>query len=367
MSALQTEVVPLAPRYIIDRAPEKKYLYKTGSINDIVLLCGNSNVKLAKDIAQCLKLPLNEQNIPSQFANTEIRSKILDDLRGQNVYIIQSGCRNIKKNLSVNDIIFELLVLVDSCRRSMAASVNIIMPYYPYSRSDKKDEPRAPISAKLLANLLESTKIDRLVSIDLHAAQIQGFLDTPFDNLYSAILVIDKLDNTIFKNLTLEERQNKFIVVSPDAGAAKRTLALAKRMKLNTIIMHKQRDYSKPNYVEKTIIIHDISNKVHGKKAIICDDIADTCGTLVSAINELVKFGFEDIICVITHGIFSNNAIEKINNCKYISRFIVSDSIPQVENCKKCPKLEVFSISNLMANIIERIQFGGPISDLFVY
>ena len=339
-----------------------------GLMNDIVLLCGNSNVKLAKDIAKCLKLSLNEQNIPSQFANTEIHSKILDDLRGKNVYIIQSGCRNIKKNLSVNDIIFELLVLVDSCRRSMAASVNIIMPYYPYSRSDKKDEPRAPISAKLLANLLESTKIDRLVSIDLNAAQIQGFLDTPFDNLYSAILVIDKLDNTIFKNLTLEERQKKFIVVSPDAGGAIRTLALAKHMKLNTIIMHKQRDYSKPNYVEKTIIIHDdTSNKVFGKKAIICDDIADTCGTLVSAINELVKFGFEDIICVITHGIFSNNAIEKINNCKYISKFIVSDSIPQVENCKKCPKLEVFSISSLMADVIERIQCVGPISELFVY
>ena len=131
--------------------------------------------------------------------------------------------------------------------------------------------------------------------------------------------------------------------------------------------MHKQRDYSKPNYVEKTIIIHDTNNKAFGKKAIICDDIADTCGTLVSAINELVKFGFEDIICVITHGIFSNNAIEKINNCKYISKFIVSDSIPQVENCKKCPKLEVFSISTLMADVIERIQCGGPISDLFVY
>ena len=172
---------------------------------------------------------------------------------------------------------------------------------------------------------------------------------TPLDSIpifhfFANIMMEVYPDNTIFKNLTLEERQKKFIVVSPDAGGAKRTLALAKHMKLNTIIMHKQRDYSKPNYVEKTIIIHDTSNKAFGKKAIICDDIADTCGTLVSAINELVKFGFEDIICVITHGIFSNNAIEKINNCKYISKFIVSDSIPQVENCKKCPKLEVFSI-----------------------
>lgn len=337
------------------------------SMNDIVLLCGNSNIKLAKDISKQLNVPLNEKNIPSQFANTEIRSKIYDDLRGKNVFIIQSGCQNYEKNLSVNDIIFELLVLVDSCRRSMSASVNIIMPYYPYSRSDKKDEPRSPISAKLVANLLESTKIDRLVSIDLHAAQIQGFLDTPFDNLYSAILVIDKLNDTIFKDYTLKKKQEEFVVVSPDAGAAKRTLSLAKRMNLNTIIMHKQRDYSKPGNIEKTMIINDTGNNVYGKKAIICDDIADTCGTLISAINELVKFGFDDIICVITHGIFSKNAIEKINNCKYISKFIVSDSIPQEENCKKCAKLEIFSISELMADVINRIQTCNPISDLFVF
>ena len=336
-------------------------------MNHIVLLSGNSNIKLTQDISRVLEIPFNKRNIPSQFANTEIRSKIYDDLRGKNVFIVQSGCRNLEKNLSVNDTLFELLVLVDSCRRSMAASVNIIMPYYPYSRSDKKDEPRSPIAAKLVANLLESTKIDRLVSIDLHAAQIQGFLDTPFDNLYSSSLVIDKLNSTVFKDLSLEKKQEEFIVVSPDAGAAKRTLSLAKRMNLNTIIMHKQRDYSKPGNIEKTMIINDSGNNFKGKKAIICDDIADTCGTLISAINELVKFGFEDIVCVITHGIFSKNAIEKINDCKYISKFIVSDSIPQEENCKKCSKLKIFSISELMADVIMRIQFGSPISDLFVF
>ena len=313
-------------------------------LKNIVLLSGNSNLELAKDIANNLvtklniEIPLNLDNIPSQFPNTEIYSTITDELRGKNVYIIQSGCRNLDKQLSVNDIIFELLVLVDSCRRSMAATVNIIMPYYPYSRSDKKDEPRAPIAAKLLANLLEATKIDRLVSMDLHAAQIQGFLDTPFDNLYSAILVVTKLKNTIFAGKTLEERQSEFIVVSPDAGAAKRTLALAKAMKLNTIIMHKQRDYTKPGIIEKTIIINESGSANIHKKAIICDDIADTCGTLISAVNELAKFGITEVICIITHGIFSKNALEKINKCTHITKFLVSDSLPQKENVKKCPK-----------------------------
>lgn len=260
----------------------------------------------------------------------------------------------------------ELLVIIDACRRSMALSVNIIMPFFPYSRSDKKDEPRAPISVKLIANLLEATKINRLVSIDLHAAQIQGFLDTPFDNLYSAILVNKFLNKTLFKDLSLDEKQKKFIVVSPDAGATKRTFAIAKIMKLNTLIMHKQRDYTKSGTIERTLLIGNNDNNYH-KIALICDDIADTCGTLISSIKELEKNGINKVICVITHGIFSKNALEKINKCNNIEKIIVSDSIPQAENCRLCKKIEVFSIAKLMANVIERIQNGRPISDLFEY
>ena len=345
-------------------------------LKNIVLLSGNSNVELAKDIANNLvtklniEIPLNLDNIPSQFPNTEIYSTITDELRGKNVYIIQSGCRNLDKQLSVNDIIFELLVLVDSCRRSMAATVNIIMPYYPYSRSDKKDEPRAPISAKLIANLFVSVKIDRLVSVDLHATQIQGFIDIPFDNLYSVNLVIDCFNKSIFKGLSVEDRQKKYVVVSPDAGAVKRTLSFSEKMKLNTIIMHKQRSYVKANTVEKTILIQENeeehTNENEGKTAIICDDIADTCGTLISAVNELVKHKIMDIICVITHGIFSNNAIEKINQCSYIKKIYVSDSVPQEENIKLCHKLEIFTLSTLLSDVIERVITRKPISELFV-
>jgi ribose-phosphate pyrophosphokinase len=335
-------------------------------MDNIVILSGNSNEKLATDISNSLNVIINPE-LPKQFNNTEIQTKISLDIRGKNVYIIQSGCQNKEKNLSINDILLELLILVDACRRSMANKISIIMPLYPYSRCDKKDEPRAPIGAKLVANLLEAVKIDRLVSFDLHAAQIQGFLDTPFDNLYSAILVIEKLNNSLFSSLTLDERQNKYVVVSPDAGAAKRTLSLAKSMKLNTIIMHKQRDYSKPGEIEKTLIISESESAYKNKTAIICDDIADTCGTLISAINELVKVGIKDVICVITHGVFSKNALDKINDCSYITKFYVSDSIPQENNCKKCSKLEVFSVAPLLSQVIERIENGGHISSLFVY
>ena len=334
-------------------------------MNNVVILSGNANIKLAQDIGNKLKINLNLNNIPSMFANTEFHSRIHDNLRGKDIFIINSGCINKSKNLSINDIIFETLILVDACRRSMASSVNIIMPNYPYARGDKKDEPRAPIPAKLVSNLFTSVKIDRLVSIDLHSTQIQGYIDIPFDNLYSLNLVIDVLNEHLFKNLTLEEKQNKFIVVSPDAGATKRTLSFSSRMKLNTIIMHKQRNYIKKSTIDKTIMISD--EVIDNKTAIICDDIADTCGTLIRACESLVNKGIKDIICVVTHGIFSNDAIKKINECDYIKEFYVSDSIPQDENIKLCSKLKVYTLSDLLADCIRRIIMKESISELFAY
>ena len=334
-------------------------------MNNVVILSGNANIKLAQDIGNKLKINLNLNNIPSMFANTEFHSRIHDNLRGKDIFIINSGCINKSKNLSINDIIFETLILVDACRRSMASSVNIIMPNYPYARGDKKDEPRAPIPAKLVSNLFTSVKIDRLVSIDLHSTQIQGYIDIPFDNLYSLNLVIDVLNEHLFKNLTLEEKQNKFIVVSPDAGATKRTLSFSSRMKLNTIIMHKQRNYIKKSTIDKTIMISD--EVIDNKTAIICDDIVDTCGTLIRACESLVNKGIKDIICVVTHGIFSNDAIKKINECDYIKEFYVSDSIPQDENIKLCSKLKVYTLSDLLADCIRRIIMKESISELFAY
>lgn len=337
-------------------------------MENLIILSGNSNLLLAKKIAKNLNIQLNEKNIPTLFANGEIRSRIFDNLRGKDVFIINSGCSNNDINLSINDIIFETLILVDSCRRSMANTVNIIMPNFPYARGDKKDEPRAPIPAKLIANLFSSVKIDRLVSVDLHSTQIQGFIDIPFDNLYSVNLVIKCLENNLFRNMSLEERQKKFIIISPDAGATKRTLAFSDKMKLNTIIMHKQRSYTKANTIEKTILIQESGqSNFKGKIAIICDDIADTCGTLTSAINTLSQYGIEKVICVITHGVFSKNALDRINNCDLIQDFYVSDSIPQENNAKICHKLKIFSLSDLLSDVIERIITRKPISELFAF
>jgi len=343
------------------------HLSKHHGMENVVLLSGNSNVKLAKQIGEKLGLPIDERNVPTMFANSELRCRIHENLRGKDIFIVQTGCTNPKKNMSVNDIILETLIMIDACRRSMASTVTVIMPNYPYARGDKKDLARSPIPAKTIANLFESVKVDRFVSLDLHATQIQGYMDVPFDNLYSVNLVVNCLKQNVFKNITLEERQAKYVMVSPDAGAVKRTLSFSSRVKLNMMIMHKQRNYIKANTVDKTILIQEGGDKesMKSKTAIVCDDIADTCGTLVSAINSLENYGITKVICVITHGVFSKDALEKINNCKNILEFYVSDSIPQEENQRICPKLKVFTISNLLGEVIKRIVTKSSISELF--
>ena len=343
------------------------YLSTNHGMENVVLLSGNSNVKLAKQIGKKLNLPVDERNIPAVFANSELRCRVHQNLRGKDIFIIQTGCTNPQKKMSINDIILETLIMIDACRRSMASTVTVIMPNYPYARGDKKDLARSPIPAKTIANLFEAVKVDRFISLDLHATQIQGYMDVPFDNLYSVNLVVNCLQKNLFKNMTLEERQAKYVMVSPDAGAVKRTLSFSDRVKLNMMIMHKQRNYIKANTVDKTILIQEGGNKesMKTKTAIICDDIADTCGTLVSAIKSLENYGITKVICVITHGVFSRDALDKINNCENILEFYVSDSIPQEENQRKCPKLKVFTISSLLSEVIKRIITKDSISELF--
>lgn len=335
-------------------------------MDNILLLAGRSNPELARKIFTQLNKPFRPENTPSLFANGEVRVRIYDNLRGRDVFIIQSGCSSPSEGLSINDIIMETLLLVDACRRSMASTVNIIIPSFPYARGDKKDIARSPIAAKLVCNLLSATRIDRLVSVDLHSTQIQGFIDIPFDNLYSIQIVKDCLQKEIFAGKSLEECQQQYILVSPDAGATKRTLSFAEQFKLNTLILHKQRNYEKANTVEKSVLIEvEGSGEYQGKTAIICDDIADTCGTLVSAINCLVEYGIEKVVCVITHGVFSNNALDKINDCEAIQHFYVSDSIPQTANMQRCPKLRVFTLSTILSEVIKRIVTKQSISTLF--
>jgi ribose-phosphate pyrophosphokinase len=335
-------------------------------MDKVVVISGNSNRKLAQDITNNLGIQLYNVDC-NKFSNTEIRIKIQSNkssIRNKKVFIVQTGTYLSNKDYSINDYLMEALILIQACTLSAAKSINIIMPYYPYSRQDKKDDSGEPITAKLIADILQVAGVDRAVFMDLHAPQIQGMFNIPIDNLYSVGLVYAHLEKTLFNGYTPEERGEKYIVVSPDAGATKRTLAFAKVMKLDTVILHKQRNYQVANCVESILIIGEQSS-YQGKTAIILDDMIDTAGTLIRASEMLVDSGVKEVIAVATHGILSGPAISRINECRCIKRVVVSDSIPQELNLTRCDKLEVFSIAEHMSQVIDCIVNGKSISDLF--
>ena len=331
------------------------------NLDNVVLLSGNSNVLLSEKISKYLNIKLCNRKI-AKFSNTEIKINISENIRNKDVFIVQTGTND--NNNSINDYIMETLLLIDACKRSMANTINLIMPCYPYARQDKKENSREPISAKLFANMLTTAGITRLIVMDLHASQIQGFFDIPVDNIYSLRLVIQYINRHLFNNMSIEDKQKKYIVVSPDAGATKRTLKFAEHMHLNTIIMHKQRNYEKENTIDNTILIGDNTN-LKNKTAIICDDICDTGGTLIKVVENLELHGIKNVIVIITHGIFSGKCIERFQNCKIISKIIVSDTICQNKNKDILDKLEIFSISELMGDVITNIIKGGSLSLLF--
>ena len=331
----------------------------------MIILNGSSNQSLGLSIAHRLGQRPSEC-VLDKFSDGEIQVTLKENVRNQDVFIIQTGYSNSKPNYNTNDFLMETLILIDACKRSMAKTINVIMPYYPYSRQDKKDESRSPITAKLVANMLTQSGINRLVVMDLHSSQIQGFFDIPVDNIYSINIVIDYFANNIFINYSEEEKDQKFIVVSPDAGAVKRTLKFAKLMGLDTAILHKQRNYGKKNTVEKSILVGD-KDELKGKTAIICDDMCDTGGTLIKSVSVLVENGITDVIVVVTHGILSGKAINRINECNYISKIITTNSINQELNKCNCKKLEIIEIDLLMGQVINCLNTGESISQLFVF
>jgi ribose-phosphate pyrophosphokinase len=329
----------------------------------MIILSGSSHAKLAFNIANLLQT----KPIPcvlDKFSDGEIQVDIKENIRNQDIFIIQSGYSNNNENYTTNDYLMETLILIDACKRSMAKSINLIMPYYPYSRQDKKDESRSPITAKLVANMLTQSGIDRLVVMDLHSSQIQGFFDIPVDNIYSVNLVIEYFNKNIFNTFTEDEKDEKFIIISPDAGAVKRTLKFAKCMGLDTAILHKQRNYQKKNTIEKSMIIGD-PDCLKNKTAIICDDMCDTGGTLIKSIEILTENGVKDVIVVVTHGILSGEAINKINDCKYITKMIVTNSVDQTRNITISNKLDIIPIDNLMSQVINCLNTSESISQLF--
>lgn len=327
----------------------------------MLLISGSSNIALAENISVYLDIPL-VPCILGKFKNGEIRVEISETVRGGDVVIIQTGYSNLHE-LSVNDIIMETCLLIDACNRSMVSTITLIMPLYPYSRQDKKDSSRSPISAAFLAKMFETMGINRIVCMDLHSAQIQGFFSCPVDNLYTIKLVNQKLHKLY--NINNPNIRKNFVLVSPDSGAVKRTLKFARVMGLKTVIMHKERDYSHPGTVIKTVMVCDCLDDFTGKVAIITDDMIDSGGTFIKACETLTKRGFYKVIGVITHGYFTGDAIKNIMACSAITRIIVTNTICQKDNLIKCPKMEILDVTSHLAEAIKRIHDGGSLSDLF--
>jgi len=283
--------------------------------------------------------------VAQKFANGETNVEIGESVRGEDVYIVQSGCGE------VNDNLMELLIMINACKIASAERVTAVIPVYPYSRQDKKDKSRAPISAKLVANMLSVAGADHIITMDLHASQIQGFFDIPVDNLYAEPAVVKWIKENI-------PDWKMSIVVSPDAGGAKRVTSIADRLNIDFALIHKER--KKANEVASMVLVGDAKGKV----AILIDDMADTCGTIVQAAQKLVEDGATKIYAILTHGIFSGEALARINNSSF-EAIVVTNTIPQDKNMLDCSKIQVIDVSMMFAEAVRRTHNGESVSYLF--
>ncbi|NOX17958.1 MAG: ribose-phosphate pyrophosphokinase [Chlorobi bacterium] len=305
--------------------------------NSPLIFSGTSNPELTKKIVDYLGVKTGSVDI-RRFSDGEIWAKYKENVRGRDVYIVQST-HPPAENL------MELLIMIDAAKRASAKRVTAVIPYFGYARQDRKDQPRVSLSAKLVANLITTAGADRVITMDLHAAQIQGFFDIPLDHLYASL---------IFTN-TLRERNQNLVVVSPDAGGIKMARSYAKRINAGLVLIDKRRP--EPNKTEVMNIIGD----VEGKDVLIVDDLIDTAGTFISAIDALKKKGAHDVYGSITHPLLSGHAIERIQNSEIKSLF-VTDSIPLKSQCEK---IEVRTCSELFAEAIIRSFNNESISSLF--
>ncbi len=324
---------------------------------DIKLISGNSHPTLAAKVAEYLKVPLTPVTIDS-FANTECRVEIHENIRAEDVFIIQTGAAT--STHSINDIIMETMLLIDACKRSHANTITLITPNYPYARADKKDRPRVPISAKIIADMFQMAGVTRLVAFDLHAAQIQGYYSIPVDNIFCMNIFIEYFNDAYFKDLTKDEINSRYVFVSPDNGGVRRVMAYASKLSMPVAIMHKQRDYTAKSTVERTILIAD-DGAIRGKTCIVLDDMADTFGTMIKSTTTLMGFGAKDVVVAVTHGILSEPAIDRLNRADHIKECVVTDTVP----AKLSSKLRVISTAPLLAEVINRVCHKGSISELF--
>ena len=307
------------------------------------LLSGTGNLELSKKIAQNLKLKLVNSNI-KRFADGEIYVEINENIRGNSIFVIQSI------STPANDNLMELLICIDALRRSSAKNITAVIPYFGYARQDRKVVPRTAISAKLVSNLITNAGAHRIVTVDLHAGQIQGFFDIPVDNLFST---------PIFSKHIKKYISNKNIIcVAPDVGGVERARALGQKLNVGLAIVDKRRPAP-----GKSQVMNIIGN-VKGKNCLLVDDIIDSGGTIVNVAKALKEKGAKDVYVYVTHGVLSGNAVEQINNSK-IKKLILTDTIDNSNKIKKSSKIVVLSISNLMAEAIKRISNSTSVSDLF--
>lgn len=305
-----------------------------------VLNC-NANKDLAKDIAFNLGIPVGDAQV-STFSNGEIGVSINESIRGADVFVVQSTCT------PVNDNLMELLIMIDALKRASAGRINAVMPFYGYARQDRKSKSREPITAKLVANLIEAAGADRVITMDLHAPQIQGFFDIPVDHLYAAPLIV---------NYFINKKLDDIVVVSPDVGGVTRARSLATKLDAPLAIIDKRRP--KPNVSEVMNIIGDIENK----NCIIIDDMVDTAGTMVNAAKVMKDMGARDIYVACTHPVLSGPAFERIRD-SVIKELIVTNTIPLPAG-KPVDKIKVLSVAPLFAEAIKRIYEGLSLSKLF--
>jgi ribose-phosphate pyrophosphokinase len=311
-------------------------------MDKMVVFSGNSNKKLATKICKSLGVKLGKANV-SKFSDGEVRVQIEENVRGKDVFIVQSTCP------PVNDNLVELLIMLDALRRASANRITVVVPYFGYARQDRKDQPRVPITAKLVANILDGAGANRVLTLDLHAGQIQGFFDIPLDHLYSIDVFLD-----YFKKIKV---RNGLVIACPDVGGIKMARAYAKRFHAGLAIVDKRR-----NSPDSTEVMH-ILGEVKGKNVILVDDMIATGSSLVEAARAIKKAGANKIFAAITHGVLSGNAVEKVNKSN-IDSLMITDSIP-LEDGKKSKKIKVVSTAGLFAEAINRIHFEKSISVLF--
>ena len=305
---------------------------------------GNSNPQLTRDVAEYVGTPVGKARV-EKFSDGEIFVEIGENVRNVNCFIVQSTCSPPNRN------IMELLIMIDALKRASAGSIVAVLPYFCYARQDRKVKPRTPISSKLVADLLTAAGATRVVSVDLHAGQIQGFFNIPFDHLFASPVLIDRLERHGF-------RGEGTVVVSPDAGGVERARIYSKALGCGLAIIDKRRD--KPNVSQVLHLIGDVK----GKKAILVDDMIDTAGTLCNAAQAVMDHGATEVVASATHGVFSGPAMERINNSA-LSKVLVSDTISQQEQVKICDKLEVLGMGRLLGEAVKRIHHGDSISSLF--